>query len=209
MRVNNLTRGLSAALAAGGLVVLAENATSATILTGLASTNDPVPTDHGSNAPGTPNVALAWDSDWDQYSGWPNDPGDGVYQHDNDIGSPHTIVLTPELGVDVTLTSLDLNVWTGGGDTDVDWSVTGSISGLLGSGTWSTPDASVVTNPIGLSGTGSESLTLSLTQTSGSASYLAVDNLAFDQTGSPIPEPATLALLGLGGFGAAAMRRKS
>lgn len=187
-------------------VFCAGAADAATVLTGLNVANDPVPVNHGSNAVGTPNVTLTWDDAWDQYGGWPNDGGDGAYQHDHGDTTPHTIVFTPGAGFNVILTSLDLNVWSGGGATDVAWSIDGATSGNLGSGTFSTADGAVTTHSLGgTTGVGGEALTLSLSQTSGKGSYLAMDNLSFDQV--PVPEPGTAALAMLG-LGAMAMRRK-
>lgn len=193
------------AAASVGLACLGtQQATAQTTLTGLTETNATVPADHGSFAPGTPNIALVWSDNWDQYDGWPNDPGDGVYQVDGDV---HTIAFTPDAGWAASLTSFDLNVWAGGGETNVDWLLTGSASGDLGSGSIITADGAVTNNVIGISGALDETLTLTLTQTSGAGSYLAMDNLAFDQV---VPEPSTLglAVAGLGGLGALAMRRK-
>ena len=181
----------------------------ATVLTGVGgNTNDPVPADHGSNVQDTLHISLTWAptggannsrNQWEQYNDWPGG-GDGgaVYQVDSSGGYvEHTITFTPEAGYGVVLSSLDLNVWSGGGDTNVDWTVTGSSSGLLGSGTFNTPDGSVVTHGIDLVGNGSETVTLSLLQTSGADAYLAMDNLTFGEVA--VPEPATLILLGLGG----------
>lgn len=196
---------LLVALAAGTFGV-AGSAGAATVLTGdNGTTNDPVATNHGSNATGTPNVTLTWDADWDSYAGWPNDPGNGVYQHDNDAGSPHTIVFTPDAGWNVSITSFLSNSWQGGGDIAFDWSVTGSSSGLIASGTETTSDGTTETIVIGAAGTGNETLTLSIDQVGGTASYFAIDNLAFDQ--AQVPEPGT-AVLALGGLGAITMRRK-
>ena len=68
-----------------------------TVLTGLDDTNQPVPTDHGSFAPGTPDIAVTWGDNWEQYAGWPNDPGDGVYQVDGESNGEeqHTIQFAP------------------------------------------------------------------------------------------------------------------
>jgi hypothetical protein len=192
--------------AAFGLACIgAPHASAETILTGLNATNEMVPLDHGSNAPGTPNVALTWSDNWDQYDGWPNDPGDGVYQVDEET---HTIQFAPDAGWNVKLLALDLNVWPGGGETNVDWSLDGSLSGNLGGGTFSTADGMVSNNSIDLMGSGAETLTLTLTQTSGIGSYLAMDNLAFDQILVPEPSALALALAGLGGLGACAIRKR-
>jgi len=190
MRINRSKLLKLAAASAAGLA-LVQSTLAATVLTGLTDTNQAVPSDHGSNAPETQNITLTWDADWDQYDGWPNDPGDGVYQHDHGLNDPHTIVFTPDAGWSVVLAGLDLNVWGGGGETTVDWEVTGSISGSLGSGTWTTPDGANTTFPINITGASDEELTLSLVQTSGAASYLAIDNLAFDQVSSDIPAIAS------------------
>jgi hypothetical protein len=193
-------------------------AVQATVLTGVGgTTNIAVPADHGSNVQDTLHIALTWAptggeknarNQWEQYNGWPGG-GDGgaVYQVDggNDYSVVHTIAFAPEAGYGVILASLDLNVWAGGGNTNVNWAVTGSLSGLLGSGLFNTPDGSVVTHSINLAGSGSETLTLSLQQTSGDTAYLAMDNLTFSEV--VVPEPATLALLGLGGM--AILRRRA
>ena len=174
-----------------------------TVLTGAGgNTNDPVPADHGSNVQDTPHVALTWAptggannsrNQWEQYNDWPGGgEGGAVYQVDSSGGYlEHTITFTPESGYSVVLTSLDLNVWAGGGDTDVDWTVTGSSSGLLGSGTFTTPDGAVATHAINLAGSSSETVTLSLLQTSGADAYLGMDNLTFSEKRVLLfPDPA-------------------
>jgi hypothetical protein len=200
-----------AAVAVVGLVCTAQHADAATILTGLGSKNAAVPSDHGSNEPGTPNVALAWTGNWDQYPSW--DGRGDVYQIDNSsAANPHKIDLTPDAGWDVTIVSFDLDEWVGGGDTTVDWSIVGSASGALASGTWN--DFNTLNDPgnaggrstitPNVTGAGGEVLTLSFGQTAGDKTYVAMDNLSFDQ----VPEPASLALLGMGGLMIACRRRK-
>lgn len=196
---------LLVALAAGTFGV-AGAAGAATILTGdNGATNDAVATNHGSNAAGTPNIALTWDANWDSYGGWPNDAGNGVYQHDNAAGNPQTIDFAPDAGWNAVITSFVGNVWAGGGDTQVDWTVTGSVSGLIDSGSTTVSNGSVATISVNAAGTGNETLTLSIDQASGARYYFAIDDLAFDQ--AQVPEPGS-AVLALGGLGALAMRRK-
>lgn len=198
---------LLVALASGAFGVVG-SAGAATVLTGAgtATNNDPIPAGHGSNEAGTPNILLDWtpngDNGWETYTGWPNDPGNDVYQVD---GTDVSVVFTPDAGFNAVVTSFDLNAWVGGGDQDVDWTLTGSASGLLGGGNTVTTDGTVATYNVGISGVGGETLTLNLIQNSGATSYLAMDNLAFDQV--PVPEPGT-AVLALGGLGAVMMRRK-
>ncbi len=188
------------------LVCTAQQAAASTILIGLGANNAAVPSDHGSNAPGTPNVALAWTGNWDQYSNW--DGRGDVYQIDNSsAANPHTIAFTPDAGYDVTIVSFDLDEWAGGGATAVDWSIVGSASGALASGTWDdyeTLNGGRSTITPNVTGAGGEVLTLSVGQTGGDKTYVAMDNLSFDQ----VPEPASLALLGMGSLMIARRRRK-
>ena len=167
-----------------------------TVLAGASgvSTNDSILADHGSAQPNTPHIALSWspvggsnnsNNQWESYSSWPGG-GDGgmVYQ----MGSmpvneyqAFTIVFTPEAGYRVNIACLDMNVWSGGGETDVDWVVNGSESGQLGFGLFSTPNGQVKNHVIDVTGTKSEVLTLTLTQRTGDGTYLAMDNLTFSE----------------------------
>lgn len=192
-----------------GLAIATGSANAATTLTGLSATNAAVPAGHGSNAVGTPNIALSWIGVWQQYANW--DGRTDSFQ----IETAVTIDFTPDAGFAATITSFDLDEWGGGGgDMTVNWSISGGISGTLASGTWddfnTANDAgdaggrsTVTPNVIGADG---EVLTLSLTQTGGDTTYLAMDNLAFDQVA--IPEPSSVALLGLGGIALILRRRK-
>ncbi len=161
--------------------------------TGLA-TNAAIPADHGSNMANTPHISLAWsptggsnnaNNQWESYSSWPGG-GDGglVYQMGSvpvDEYKSFEIVFTPEAGYNVQLACLSLNVWSGGGNTDVNWTVSGATSGELGSGVFNTPDGAVREHEINVSGVSSEALTLTLTQTSGDGTYLAMDDLVFGE----------------------------
>ena len=125
---------------------------------------------------------------WDQYSKW--DGRGDVYQIENSsIASPIKIVLTPDSGYAVNLVSFDLDEWVGGGDMTLRWTISGDRSGTLASGVWD--NFSIANDPADAGGrsmirpnvTGSdgEALILSFAQTSGDGTYLAMDNLTFNQ----------------------------
>jgi hypothetical protein len=204
-------------------LALTAGAQSATILGGSGQANNAtIPADHGSRLLGTPNIVLVWSADWDAYvsrttpdytpfASWPSDAqANGVYQLDAALDVTQTIAFTPDAGFAVILSSLDLNDWVQGpsglASMNVDWTVTGSVSGPLGSGTFATVDGTSKNFTFGnLTGANGETLTLGLTQRSGSASYLAMDNLSFDQVAVPEPTGAALGALALG---AMALRRR-
>jgi exonuclease III len=183
--------------ALAGLAIATGSAGAATILTGVVptSTNSAVPVDHGSNASATPTIALNWAGNWDQYTNW--DGRGDAYQIENaSVASPVEIVLTPDPGYAVNLVSFDLDEWVGGGNTTLNWTIYGSTSDTLASGTWD--DFSIANDPAdaggrstirpNLTGADGEALTLSFAQTRGSGTYLAMDNLTFDQV---LPAPDT------------------
>jgi hypothetical protein len=208
---------LLASLAAAGVAGAASlaHADTATTLTGVTPTvtNDAVPLNHGSNAEVTLTWALGGVLNWDQYADW-NGRGD-VYQ----IEFPPTYITFEPTAPSIKITVQDffLDEWAGGTDTAAIWSVTGSVSGLLASGTWNDfnnandpADAGgrslVTANATGLPG---ETLTLNVDHAGGYVSYLAMDNLTFLSM-IVVPEPTTVVLAwgGVGGLGALSMRRK-
>jgi hypothetical protein len=204
-------------LSLAALTIATGSAGAATILTGVVPSvdNDPVPAGHGSNEVGTPNVTLDWSTggDWDQYSNW--DGRGDAYQIEASNITPAVIVFTPDANwITVTITSFDLDEYVGGDDTTVNWTISGSSSGTLASGTWD--DFNNVNDPFDLGGrstvtpnvTGAdgEALTLSFEQTFGLVTYLAMDNLTFAQA---VPEPSSTALLGLGGLVLMLRRKRS
>ena len=177
-----------ASLAALAIATVSADAT--TTLSGVVptATNSSVPADHGSNELATPTIALNWVGNWDQYSKW--DGRGDVYQIENSsIASPIKIVLTPDSGYAVNLVSFDLDEWVGGGDMTLRWTISGDRSGTLASGAWDS--FSIANDPADAGGrsmirpnvTGSdgEALILSFAQTSGDGTYLAMDNLTFNQ----------------------------
>lgn len=206
MKTRKWTRTLTSVAVASGLVscTAVANADLTTTLTGTEASdpglgsNDTVPTDHGSTA----ETTLTWDSEWDVYSGWPNDPGNGVYQVDQ---LTHTINFTPiSSEFNVSIDDFDLNVWAGGGDTDVDWSVLDGPGGsVLANGSVTVADGSIQNIAIGYTGSFGQALTLQLDQlngTGGTGSYLAMDNLTFSSTAVPEPAGAALLVAGIGGL---------
>jgi hypothetical protein len=215
----NSTKLLKLASISGASLAFARSVQAATLLSGGeawpgATHNARLPNSYGSNAAGTPNIALSWGSGpgagdrWDYYNSratadhtpfatWPSDPGaNGVFQMNAATNVAQTIVFTPDAGFSVKLQSLDLNDWVQGPDGNpgynVTWSVSGAVSGTLGSGSFITVDGTNQTFSLGdLTGAPGEALTLSLIQLDGSASYLAIDNLAFDQVASTDPSVAS------------------
>jgi hypothetical protein len=165
---------------------------------------------------GTPDIVLNWlgaapgggsGARWETYTNW--DGRGNVIQMDGDTGVlPKNLAIefAPAAGAGVLLNSFDLDEWSGGGSMSVEWSLAGPISGTLASGTWNRNTGGRDTiSPSAGAGAIGETLTLSLSQTSGAISYLALDNLTFDQV---VPEPASAAVAMAGGLGALAMRRR-
>ncbi len=206
-----------ASIAAAGVAGSASlaQADTTTTLTGLPATNESIPAGHGSNA----ETTLTWsavptDTNWDQFADW--DGRGNVYQI-NDRRADIMFAPTSAL-IKVTINSFFLDEWAGGGNTTAMWSVTGSSSGLLASGTWTDKNTANDPNDAGgrtlisplAMGAAGETLTLVFdhSASAGFVSYLAMDNLAFSSVVIPEPATAVMAWLGIGGLVALAMRRK-
>jgi len=202
---------LLVALAAGTFGV-AGSAGAATVLDFVTGNNngDGMPAGYGSNAAGTPNVALAYSDDWDGYdNGW--DGRGEVGQWDAGVDAVATIDFTADAGFGTFVTSFELDEFSGGGDTVVSWELLGTgFSGTVTAlGNTDNPGDDVRRFTVNTGMTAGDAvagtLTLQLTRDSGASSYQAMDNLAFDQV--VVPEPGS-GVLALGGLGALAMRRK-
>ncbi len=175
---------------------------------------------------GTPNISMTWGAGYQTYTGW--DSRGNVIQTDFNTATNSAgidITWTPAPGIGVLVTRFDLDEYGGGGasysgNNIINWSLTDGL-GTLAAGVWDQRNA--VNDPLHAGGrdiilTGltagsvniGQAVTLRLTfNNGGGPSYLAMDNLTFDQIGTVVPEPtaATLGLLGAG-LGAMAMRRR-
>lgn len=155
---------------------------------------------------GTPDITMEWvGTGWDTYTGW--DGRGSVGQTDFNEGSVLSLLFTPTADFAVRVVSFELDEWSGGGPGSINWTLSGAVSGILGSGNWVMGTeggrSGIVPDATGRNG---EELLLSFTLISGAPSYFALDNLTFDQ----VPEPSTWAMgaFGAAGLGAMAMRRR-
>ncbi len=211
MKVSNLTRNTLMTLAATGLVAVAapaiSNAQSTLIFddSGLGNGVDLTGTGYGDNLVGTPNVSLTWGAGWQNYFDWDGRTTSG--QLDYNVAGSSVIDLTfhADAGFGVYVSSFDLDTWTGGGDSRIDWELLDGINSL-DSGVYLQPSGSgrtTITTTMDSSNAVYGSLTLRLSQVSGLPNYQAADNITFSQ----VPEPTSAAVL-LAGVGALAMRRR-
>lgn len=154
---------------------------------------------------GTPDISLLWSTGLFQtYTNW--DGRGNVVQLDSftpPIQSPiFHILFTPTAEFAVSLVSFDLDAWAGSpdGDVVVEWTLSNATSSLIyGSGQFSKPALlggreTIFVNYTGLAG---QPLLLTFHQTGGDGSYLALDNLTFDQVVA-VPEASTTAFVGVG-----------
>lgn len=157
---------------------------------------------------GTPGIGLTWGTGYQSYTAW--DGRGNVAQTDFNLAGTIDLLFTPVTGSGVLVNSFALDEWNGGGSTSLSWSLF-DTSGTLASGDWTKDDPggrdTILTGLTPANVTFDEPVTLRLTLNSGSPSYVALDNLVFDEV--VIPEPSTLSLGLLGaGLGALALRRR-
>jgi MYXO-CTERM domain-containing protein len=156
---------------------------------------------------GTPDITLGWGAGYQTYTDW--DGRGNVAQHDFNAAANISLTFTPQPGFGVLVNAFDMDAYSAAPDPNmnVTWSVS-DITGTLASGTWirSSGGRDTILTGLGVGNvTPGQPVTLSFTRNSGSASYIALDNLTFDQ----VPEPSTVSLGVLGlGLGALALRRR-
>lgn len=156
---------------------------------------------------GTPGISVAWTgeppivfrSDWD---------GRGAVAQINpplDPRYPVGLVFMTEPNYLAILDSFDLDLRSGAGPVDVDWSFTGS--GFNASGNWqrTTPGRDTITLEYSGEPHFSGDHFFFFRINAGDPGSFAIDNLTFDQV--LVPEPSILALAMFGGITAAALRR--
>ena len=176
----------------------------------------------------TANIALTWSSNWDIHTSnfftateqktvgggdWDLDSGNAkIGQLD---GGNHTIAFAVDSGFKLVLNSFDFgHTDETAGTTAWDIVLTDSNAGVA----WSTslvmdnsvPADTTVTVDPNFTGVDGEDYTLTFNRTSQSYSSNgrhALDNLSFNQ--AAVPEPGSLALLGLGGLLIARRRRNA
>lgn len=172
-------------------------------------------TTDGSGA--TPNIALEWLQDsnaiWEFHSGWSGSLDGKAVQMDMD-GSQTldaTIDFIPDAGFQVVLNSVDIGMYTSAPSGGVAWDVSVqrvSDSAVVFSHTTAALGANAK-ETVDFDFTGDVGVAYRLIISDGDASSFegAIDNLSFSQA-VPVPEPGSLALLGLGGVLIASRRRR-
>ena len=172
----------------------------------------------------TPNIALAWDANWDIHTSNFFAPiegktvGGGAWDNEGSISrigqldaGTHTIGFTPDAGHAVVLNSFDFgHTAETAGTTNWNLSLTDSSTNVVWSQTVEFVNGAVITASPNFTGALGASYTLTFTRTAetyGSNGRHALDNLSFNQA---VPEPATLMLAGFGAMAiVAAARRKA
>jgi hypothetical protein len=157
---------------------------------------------------GTPNIVANWGAGFDTYTAWDGRGEVGQLDYTGVDPDQITLTLTPDPGFGVLVRSFDLDYYAGGGDVNLTWTVSDPV-GTLATGLWTQDNAGgrdTINTGLTLGETRiGQPVTITFTMNSGAPSYIALDNLVFDQ----VPEPSTtaLALTGLG-IGVLAMRRR-
>jgi hypothetical protein len=224
MKVRNWKSKVAMSLVAAGVGSCTAQADITSTLIGTSLGNNlAIPDNHGSTAEAT----LVWSPDggtpsttWDAWN-WPNSGVEGAYQID---GLRPWISFTPIAGHRVGFNSVDLNLFSGpngpinyeiriwaGTAPGADGTELALFSGVAANNfpVYNANDSTITPVNMNFFGSFDQALTIEFRQNLASgqfASYLAMDNFTF-QT-QAIPEPGTLAVLGLAGLGATMMRRR-
>lgn len=167
----------------------------------VASSGPGVDAAMGVEVTGTPDLGVNWTVAGltQYYPAWDGRTDVAQLEYNQaEASNPIQWSITPTSPtIAVIVNSFDLDMWAGGGNAQIAWSISGPVSGTLDSGVWTRSSGGRDTIAAGVTGQGGETLTLTFDHQGGLGNYLALDNLAFDQVTVPEPSAALLAAAGL------------
>ena len=161
----------------------------------------------------TPNIDLTWSAtggDWQFY----NDSEWQAAQLDAfNVGNTYDLQFTPDTGFGVLVDSFVFDDYAGWqGDNKFNWSLfqDSSAGAVIASGTGTTTDGQNLTVNTGMATAYAGTVLLQIEKHSDNVgsgdSGQAIDSISFTQ--QVVPEPSSMALLGLGGLGVLLRRRR-
>ena len=201
---------------------------SATVLIfegGMPGNSSPMPDTYGDNVSGagpdtnghlygigngwTPNIQVDYSADVGTsaaFANWDGDPGVLYLEDGNPLPDKFWVTFTPDAGYGAQINSFRLNDW-GANDHVIDWTIyEDNVGGtVLDSGSFG-PGGDTTISTAGLSYIGTS--VLELHHTAGTRTFLAVDDLNFDQVGVPEPSVGVLLLAAFVGLAFVRLRKR-